>query len=52
MAKQEIPLNIEIIFKEVVLNEGHKVWMKINGICWNENDKTMIRPCKYDRAEG
>ena len=44
MAKQEIPLDLEIIFKEVVLNVGQKVLMSRNGICWNEKaDKTMMR---------
>ena len=44
MANQGIPLDIEIIFKEVLVNEWHKVWMKLrNGMGWNDKEKTIFR---------
>ena len=51
MANQGIPLDIEIIFKEVLVNESHKVWMKRNGMGWNDKEKNDFS-CEYDRDEG
>ena len=36
MVIQEIPLDIEIIFKKVDVNVWQKAWMDRNGISWND----------------
>ena len=51
MVKQEIPLDIEIIFKKVNVSVWQKGWMERNGISWNDEDKTMMRASMVELKE-
>ena len=51
MAKQEIPLDVEIIFKKVEVSVWQKAWMVRNGISWNDEDKMIMKASMIELKE-
>ena len=51
MAKQEFPLDVEIIFKKVEVSVWQKAWMFRNGISWNDEDKMIMKASMIELKE-
>ena len=51
MAKQEFPLDVEIIFKKVEVSVWQKAWMFRNRISWNDKDEMIMKASMIELKE-
>ena len=51
MAKQEFPLDVEIIFKKVEVSVWQKAWMFRNRISWNNEDEMIMKASMIELKE-